>query len=112
MRQSGELVGKLNEDKQPGLVPSTIVSAKATDTLGSDTPGKDLLIILLYILGFIPQTTPTDVLYHLLKPSKQLQRLSIITVCIATASLWYAILFGEVWVQDRQNMLSHKRNKG
>ena len=74
----------------------------------------NLVIILLYILGFIPQTTPytfTD-LYNLLKPSKQLQRISIITVCIATASLWYAILLGGVWVQDRQNMLSHKRNKG
>ena len=27
---------------QTTLVPSMVVSAKATDTLGSDTPGKDL----------------------------------------------------------------------
>ena len=31
-------MGKLNEDKQPWF----LVSGKATDTLGSDTPMKDL----------------------------------------------------------------------
>ena len=34
---SGEVKGGLTT-----LVPSTVVSAKATDTLRSDTPGKDL----------------------------------------------------------------------
>ena len=48
MRQSCELVGKLNERGQTTPVPSTVVSAKATDTLGSDTPGKDLSAVKLW----------------------------------------------------------------
>ena len=35
-------VGGEVKQGQTTLVLSTIVSAKATDTLGSDTPGKDL----------------------------------------------------------------------
>ena len=35
------VVGEVKQG-QTTLVPSTVVSAKATDTLGSDTPGKDL----------------------------------------------------------------------
>ena len=36
------LVGGEVKRGQTTLVPSTVVSAKATDILGSDTPGKDL----------------------------------------------------------------------
>ena len=41
-------MGKLNERGQTTPVPSTVVSAKATDTLGSDTPGKDLSAVKLW----------------------------------------------------------------
>ena len=41
-------VGREVKRGQTTLVPSTVVSAKATDTLGSDTPGKYLLAVKLW----------------------------------------------------------------
>ena len=47
MSDASELwVGGEVKRGQTTPVPSTVVSAKATDTLGSDTPGKDLSDLL------------------------------------------------------------------
>ena len=49
MSDASELwVGGEVKRGQTTPVPSTVVSAKATDTLGSDTPGKDLSAVKLW----------------------------------------------------------------
>ena len=76
MSDASELwVGREVKRGQTTPVPSTIVSAKATDTLGSDTPGKDLsavklekvtissLIIMRFIFTFINTIQPTYPLF-------------------------------------------------
>ena len=49
MSDASELwVGGEVKRGQTTPVPSTVVSAKVTDTLGSDTPGKDLPAVKLW----------------------------------------------------------------